>query len=244
MYNLDQIVKMANEYENTCSSFATEGHIKKMPNGKFRVLSEKSKNLGTSDYRLAAKKRLKQVEYKDDNNSEEEKKEIDLTKSDDFSYSAIMRCLRQQATKEQVIYFLQLFKKDFDKAVKNKLQKPEKIALQNSLIKFNKTHPIKLKRKLVKKAAISELGDPVLVGKYLADIIRFTLNRISPMKRPVALAKLRTKIYYMNEQQIATKTMPPSSAMGQSITFVKHVLFNHDALYIREVLNNITRNLV
>lgn len=246
MNNIEHILKRADEYESICLSIVKEGRIKKLPNGKYRVLSEKGKNLGTSSSKSDAEKRLQQVEYfkhKDDN-SIEDKKEIDLTKADDFSYSATMRCLRQQCSQDQVMEFLKAFKTYFDKAVKNKLQRPEKVALQNALIKFNKTNPIKLNRKLVKKAAISELGDPVLVGKYLADIIRFTLNRISPAKRPIAMHRLRTKIYHMNEQEIAMKKMPPTSAMGQSITFVKHVLFNHDSQYIREVLNNITRNLV
>jgi hypothetical protein len=246
MYNIDYITKLADNYEQQCSLIIKEGRIEKLPNGKYRVLSEKGKNLGTSDSHSGAEKCLQQVEYfkHKDQHQAEDKKIIDLTKADEFAYSAIMRCLNQQASREQVLDFLRFFKKEFDKALKKKLQKPEKIALQNSLISFNKIHPIKLKRKLVKTAATSELGDPILVGKYLADIIKFTLNRISPERRPASLAKLRTKIYHLNEQQLASKVMPPSSSMGQSITFLKHVLFNHDAQYIREVLNNVTRNLI
>jgi hypothetical protein len=96
---------------------------------------------------------------------------------------------------------------------------------------------------IVKNAAVTELGDPRLVGKYLADIIRFTLTRITPEKRPNALNSLKRKIYSFNEIEISNKNLPPSSAIGQSLTFVKHVLFNHNARYIREVLNNIVRNL-
>jgi hypothetical protein len=245
MYNIDHITKLADNYEQLCSSIVKEGHIKKLPDGKYRVLSEKGKNLGTSDSRSGAEKRLQQVEFfkHKDQHKVEDKKIIDLTKADEFAYSAIMRCLNQQASKEQVVEFLKMFKKEFDRAIKKGLQKPEKIALQNSLINFNKIHPIKVKRKLVKTAATSELGDPVLVGKYLADIIKFTLNRISPERRGMALAKLRTKIYHLNEQQLASKVMPPSSSMGQSITFLKHILFNHDAQYIRSVLNSVTRNM-
>lgn len=244
-YNIEQITKMASQYEQLCLTIK-EGHIRKLPSGKYRVLSGKGKNLGTSDSRSGAEKRLKQVEYfkhKDKSDAQDEKV-IDLTQIDDFSYSAIMRRLRKEASKEQVLYFLQLFKKEFDKAVKKKLQKPEKIALQNSLIKFNKSHPIKIKKKLVKNAALSELGDPVLVGKYLADIVRFTLNKLPAEKRAFVLPKLRTKIYHLNEQEMAIKNMPATATMGQSITFIKHVLFNHDAQYIRNVLNNITRNLI
>ena len=119
MYDLNKILKMADDY--VWLSMIKEGRIRKLPNGKYRVLSEKDKNLGTYDTRDKAKKRLKQIEYfkhKDDNKSEDsELSTIDLTTADDFSYSAIMRCLRQQATKEQVMDFLKLFKKEFDKAV-------------------------------------------------------------------------------------------------------------------------------
>ena len=168
---------------------------------------------------------------------------IDLMGAVDFSYSAIMREMRQNASKDQLREFLMGFKKEFDKAVKSKLQKPEKVALQNSLVKFNKKHKVKVKKKLVKNAAVSELGDPVLVGKYLADIVRFTLNRIPLERRSKAVESLRRKFYSFNANEISQKTMPPTSAIGQSITFVKHVLFNHDAHYVREVLNNIVRNL-
>lgn len=34
-----------------------------MPNGKYRVLSEEGKNLGESDSRAGAEKRLQEVEY-------------------------------------------------------------------------------------------------------------------------------------------------------------------------------------
>lgn len=168
---------------------------------------------------------------------------IDLTKAVDFSYSAIMREMRQKASKEQVKEFLTFFKKEFDKAVKKKLQKPEKVALQNSLIKFNKLHKIKVKKKLVKQAAISELGDPTLVGKYLSDIVKFTLNRVPPENRAKALENLRKKFYTFNANEIANKNLPGTSAIGQCITFVKHVLFNHDAFYVRDVLNSLVRNL-
>lgn len=178
-----------------------------------------------------------------DDDSVEDEKVIDLMGADDFSYSAIMRQMRQKASKEQVREFLKLYKKYFDKAVKEKLQKPEKVALQNSLIRFSKTHKIKLKKKLVKNAAVSELGDPVLVGKYLADIVRFTINRIEPEKRTRAIESLRNKFYSFNADAIAQKQMPDTSAIGQSITFVKHVLFNHDAHYVKEVINNLVRNL-
>jgi hypothetical protein len=246
MKTVYDILQLANTYEQECfQGLVKIARIRKLPDGKYRVLSEKGKNLGTSDTKGAAEERLRQVEYfkHRDENKVDDVDEIDLRDADDFSYSAIMRKMRENASKEQVLEFLKLFKTQFDKAVKNKLQKPEKVALQNALIKFNKSHPIKLKKKLVKNAAVSELGDPILVGRYLADIVRFTLNRMAPDKKANAIQSLRRKFYAFNVNEIANKNLPPSSAIGQSITFVKHVLFNHDSQYVRDVLNNLVRNL-
>lgn len=167
---------------------------------------------------------------------------INLTKLDTFTYSAVMRQLRQNATKEQVVEFLDIFKSEMDSAWEEGLQKADQVALQNAMVKFNNIHPINLPN-FVKNAAISELGDAKLVGKYLADIIRFTLNRISVGKRDIAIAKVRNKLHALDEKTLSHKNMPSSASMGQSITFVKHVLFNQDPSYIREVLNNINKNL-
>lgn len=232
----------------TDNSILKEARIKKMPNGKYRVLSEKGRNLGTYDSHKEARQRLYMIEWFKSLDSKKKRKKkasdsLDLTNIDDFSFSAIMRNLRKNATPEQVRQFLSLYKKEFDRAVKEGLQKSESVALQNAVVSFSKQHDIKLNKEVVKNAAVSELGDPRLVGKYLADIMRFTLNRIAPERRPNAINSLREKIYQLNERELAIKNLPPSSAIGQSITFVKHVLFNHDPIYIREVLNNITRNL-
>jgi len=195
-----------------------------------------------SEYEADCLDHLRKVARKDQDASDDVEV-IDLTDADDFSYSAIMRKIREVATPEQVREFLKQFKAYFDKAVKAKVQKPEKVALQNSLIRFNKIHPIKVNKKLVKSATVSELGDPVMVGKYLSDIVKFTLNRLPIEKRAPAIESLRKKFYTFNADEISNKNLPDTSAIGQSITFVKHVLFNHNPLYIREVLNNIVRNL-
>lgn len=175
--------------------------------------------------------------------SNKEKTQIDLTKVEDFSYSAIMRQIRKQCDKEQVRLFLETYHSLFEKAVKNNLENPSHVALQNTLVKFNKMHPISLNDDLVKNAAITELGNPAQVGKYLADMIRFIMIRISPEKRQRAYHSIKNKIYYLNENDLSNKNLPASSAMGQSITLVKNVLFNHNPRYIRDVINNLVRSL-
>jgi hypothetical protein len=47
----------------------------------------------------------------------------------------------------------------------------------------------------------------------------------------------------MNESEISSKQLPESSALGQAITFVKHILFNHDSRYVKEVLLSLSRDL-
>jgi SepF-like predicted cell division protein (DUF552 family) len=249
MHDTHQLLKLADTYYQGCQELAKLAFIKKLPNGKWRVLSQKGKSLGTYDTKDEAVTRLRQVEYfkqHDQSKADDlaaQDNAIDLTEVDDFSYSAVMRKMRQKASKEQVREFLKLFKSYFDKAVKNKLQKPEKIALQNSLVRFSKIHPVKLNKKLVKNASVHELGDPSEVGQYLANIVRFTLNRLDPEKRNKAIENLRNKFYYINADELALKVSPPTAGMGQAITFVKHVLFNQSPSYIREVLNNVSRNL-
>lgn len=246
MKNVNDILQLASSFEKSCQDDLVKlAKIRKLPNGKYRVLSEEGKNLGTYNSRDGAKKRLKQVEYfkQFDHADASDSEVIDLTDIDEFAYSAIMRKLRQKCSKEHVKEFLQIYKSQFDKAVKEKIQKPEKVALQNTVIKFNKLHKIKFDKKMIKSAAVSELGSAEQVGRYLADIVRFALNRVSLDKRQSAIASLKDKFHSMNEAEISGKQMPQSSAMGQSITFVKHVLFGQDPGYVRDVLNSLSRSL-
>ena len=246
MIDVDALLKLADVFESRClEELVKIAKIRKLPNGQYRVLSQKGKNLGTYKSREAAEKRLRAVEYFKhlDKSKADDKDIIDLTDIDEFVYSAVMRKLNQKATKEQVLEFMRLFKMQFDKAVKNKLHKPDHIALQNALLKFNKLHKIKLDKKMIKIAAISELGNAEQVGKYLSDIVRFTLQRVSPEKRQSAIQRLKQKFNDLDELEIASKQLPESSAIGQAITFVKHILFNHDAKYIGNVLDSLSRSL-
>lgn len=250
MTNADTLLQLASAYENKClQGLVKIAKIRKMPDGRYRVLSQKGKDLGTYRSQKGAEKRLRQVEFfkhldkskaDDEGNAIEP---IDLTEADEFTYSALMRKLRQKADPEQVKTFLRLFKLQFDKAVKGKMHKPEKIALQNAIIKFHKIHPVKLDKKMVKCAAVAELGDAAAVGKYLSDIVKFILARLPLEKRPRAAEILRQKFSVMSENEISGKNMPNAAVYGQAITFVKHVLFNQDATYVREVLNSLSRNL-
>lgn len=242
----DEILQLASKYENACQGDLVKlARVRKLTNGKYRVFSRDGENMGTYTSLEKAKKKQKEIDYLKnfDHQDAKDGEVIDLTDADDFSYSAITRKIRKTAPKEATKLFLSLFKNQFDRAVKQKLQKPERIALQNALVRLNKHYKIKLNKKLVKNATVAELGNAQQVGAYLANIVKFTLSRVDPAKRYDATMNLQRKFNNMDASDIAIKNMPQSSAVGQSITFVKHVLFGQDAKYIRDVLDSLVRSL-
>lgn len=162
---------------------------------------------------------------------------LDLEKADDISFSAIMREIKKQESDEAARKFLGLYKQCFDYLIINEVEEPEDKALKIALQLFSK-----LDAKIAKSAQQAS-SNAEMVGKYLANIIKFTLSRISPEKRPKSIDSLKNKIYQLNESALAGKKLPASASMGQAITFVKHVLFNRDAQYIRNVLNYIVSYL-
>jgi len=232
------ILLKAYNYYNDCMLIST-AKIRKLPNGKYKILSEKGKSLGVYDSKIKAKNRLKQIEFFKYKNNANDFKVINLNKLEEFSYSAFMRKLRQEASKQQVLYFLKLFKEEMDSSIKNKLQKPEKIALQKAVLKFNKKYKISLPKKILKNAAITELGDALQISKYLASIIKLTISRMAKESRPKAISRLIEKFKNINVSEVANKKMPASAAIGQSISFVKNILFNHDATFVHNVLKNL-----
>lgn len=92
-------------------------------------------------------------------------------------------------------------------------------------------------------ATIIQMGTPAEAGKGIADIVKFLMQRISPGKRPTSLAKLRQKIWNLNEVDIAAKKTPATASLGQSLTFIKTILNGHNPAYIRQVLTHIVQNL-
>lgn len=245
MRNTDTLLQLASTYEDKCQQLVRFARVRKLPGGKWRVLSQNGKSLGTYDSKEKAVERLRQVEYfkHHDKSNAKDSKPIDLTDIDEFAYSAIMRKLRQNAEPEQVKEFLRLFKTYFDVSVKSEKHNPGQIALQRAVVSLSKKYTIKLDKDMVKSAAVAELGNADQVGKYLSDIVKFILNRIPPEKRLQATEVLKQKFATLNESEISSKNLPQAAAYGQAITFVKHVLFNQDSRYVRDVLNSLVRSL-
>jgi transcription termination factor NusB len=228
--NLSKIIVYAQEFEGFCNDALIKIAYIRKRDGKWVILSEKGKVLGTYDTKEKAVERLRQIEYFKHHKKKKASKED--------SYSSIMRDLRKSSDEDTIKCFQEKFKKAFDKAIIDGNEEPEKIALETAM------ENIRDENELMEKAASAiNLGDPETAGKYLSDLIKFLLRRISADRRPRAIESMKRKIYYINEYQIAQKKTPPSSSMGQSITLLKTILLEHDPQYIRGVLNSIVKHL-
>jgi hypothetical protein len=225
-----QLFILSQGYYNLCYNVLFKiSRVIKLPNGKYRVVSKKGKNLGTYNTREEAVKRLQQVEYFKHKKAH----------SNELTYSSLFRLFRNSENKDLVKDFAKIFKKIFDKNILNNIEEPEKISLIETILEMSKDNDLTL----TKSASAIELGDPEFAGKYLSNIIKFLMQRISSEKRSKSINNLKKKIYYINEYEIASKKVPPSSAMGQSITLLKTILLDHQPKYIRSILNSIVRNL-
>ena len=87
------------------------------------------------------------------------------------------------------------------------------------------------------------MGDPSIAGKGIAEIVKFIMRRIPYDQRVSRLIRLKDKINNLNEMEMSTKNMPATSAIGQSISFVKTVLTGHNPRYIREIISYICKNI-
>jgi len=240
MNNIDFLFKAAQSYHDLSDLMVKVSFIKKLKNGKYQVISRKGKNLGTYQTKTEAEERLKQVEmFK---HLKKEAAALDLTKIEAFSYSSIMRKINKQLDQAAAKEFATIYKKYFDKQILSGNNNPEEDCLKQAVKDFSSKHKIKL-GPIKKEAEVRQIGSAPEVAKYLANIIRFALTRISPDKRSKSISKLKEKLSKLDIMEMSNKKMPPSSAMGQSITFVKNSLLGQHPKYIRDVLHFIARNL-
>jgi hypothetical protein len=121
--------------------------IRKMPNGKWKIFSEKGKSLGEYLTKERAVKRLREIEYfkyKKKKRANNELGPIDLTSLKELAYSGVMRELRKQCDVETVQEFLEIFKKIFDAIVMNGEENPAEKAMPAAIVMFGKSHDIEL----------------------------------------------------------------------------------------------------
>jgi hypothetical protein len=155
MSKFAKIESYAKAYKDACGVFSIVkmARIIKLPNGQYRVVSMKGKNLGTYKTKDEAKKRLRMVEYF---------KHVKASTTE--SYSTIMRDLNNNYNTEDVRAFQKEFKKNFDEAFLAGEEKPEEVALEKSK-KFIKSE--NKMTKLTKISAAIQLGDTEAAGIYL-----------------------------------------------------------------------------
>jgi len=235
MISISRLLSYASSYEET--AFIKIAIIKKLPSGKWTVKSMKGKNLGEYDTKQEAVKNLRRIEWFKAHPKKNRKKKA----ADESSYSATMRELVKSKDDDAVREFQEKFKKQFDDALLAGDESPETSALKKMLQSSEK---IALQQYAIKKTAEAiAMGDPKFAGKYLANLVRWLLQRISADRRPKSIESMKKKIYYLNEYAIAAKRMPASSSMGQAIVLLKNLLLNHSPQYIRAVLNSTVMSL-
>jgi len=218
----DEILLHAYIYEAACD-LIKESFIRKLPNGKYRVFSEKGRNMGTYNTRQEAKKRLRQIEYFKH-----------VKSSSNITYTSVIRSLKND--KDLVKKFKEKYKEAFDHLFINGESDIDEKSLEEALKVIED-------KSILKNANAIPMGDPIIAGKSIADLIKFLMQKISEENRPKSLNNLKRKIQNLNEIEISSKQMPASSAIGQSILLIKHMLFSHSPQYVRAVLNSIASNL-
>lgn len=218
-------------------------YIKQLSDGKWRVYSRSGKNLGTYNSKSKAEKRLQQVEMFKHMKKDEEKKKrkkafvsiidsfnnVDETKT----FSSVMRDINKD-NPDDVKDNMRLFKETFDNALINDIDEPDKVALikmlrrkkasDNTMFKFAQT--------------IVEMGDPILAGKTIANVIKFLIRNLPESQRNNSLKTLRDRVISLSEYEISSKEVPPSAALGQSVAFIKNMLSGKNPNYVRNVLSN------
>lgn len=125
-----------------------------------------------------------------------EQDSIDLTHIEEFSYSCIVRALRKHLDYKDVVKFIKIFKKEFDNAVINDLEQPDKIALQNAVVIFNDLFPIKFSNvsKNMKTAQYNSIDvtdqekyqakQTLLKFKYCIKSLNLALDHLNLIKTP------------------------------------------------------------
>jgi len=232
---MNNIIINAKIFEELCEISSIDlfkiAIIRKIPKGYWGIFSEEGKLLGKFKTKRKAVKRLKQIEY-----FKKHKKKKASIEGD--TYSSVLRELNDKYPEKIIQQFKKVFKEEFDNALIEGKENPEEIALDSALQLIDE-----LDRELSKTASAIEMGDPIYAGKYIAEIIKFLMRRISPERRQKSIHGLKKKIYSLNEYDISNKKMPASSSLGQAISLTKNLLMMHSPQYVRSVLNSVVEHL-
>lgn len=129
--------------------------IKKLPNGKYKVLSRKGKNMGIFDSKSDAERRLQQIEFF------KRQASINIDDADEFTYSSISRYLRKELSSNDFYMFQKKYKENFDNFYLDDVDNFEEKALEETLISLDF-----IEKEIKKEAMVSRFR------KVLPDVYR------------------------------------------------------------------------
>ncbi len=108
-------------------------YIRKIKPNRWRVFSEKGKNMGTFDSEEKAEKRLQQIEYFKYKNALLDLRLETKTAKMKMTFSSVMRELRQNFP-DKILSFLKLFHNNLVQCIENKIADCESAALLQTLM--------------------------------------------------------------------------------------------------------------
>lgn len=111
----------------------------------------------------------------------------------------------------------------------NMRAKPYKYELEETFDLSKRSH-------LISKRAQKDQSPAKRTAESLFKIIEFAFYRVPPAERKRFFSRLRGKIIKLNPMDITSKEQPPASAVGQSITFAKHLLAGLRPAFVQQVL--------
>lgn len=159
--------------------------------------------------------------------------DIDLSETESFTLSGVMRQLNKQCSEKEIEQFLKIYFNNFNELTDTD-KDFEKKCLVLSLKDFSKIVAIK-------KQAATE--PPDVIADNLINIIHLLVTKIKSENQSKAIASIKQKLSTVSINDLATKNMPASSAIGQSISFVKQILFDKDPAYIKTILTKVIQKL-
>lgn len=157
-------------------------------------------------------------------------KPIDLTDLDSFSLSAVMRKLNQQCDHDTIKDFLKVYLDCFNELADE--EDFEELVLKTALEKFSS--------KIIKKEASIDTNQ---LSTHMSNIIKLLVEKIKPENRHKAIMSIKSKLSNVDINDMANKNMPASTAIGQSITLVKNVLFDKQPALIKDIITKVINKL-
>jgi len=80
-------------------------------------------------------------------------------------------------------------------------------------------------------------------AESILKIMQFVFYRVPREDRSRFLARIKGKIIRINPGEVGSKTMPPSSVIGQSVGLTKNLLSGLNPAFIQQVLIELARLL-